>query len=74
MDKIAKYAKNPTKKCKNTLVSLLSHQRTVEGFHTKGWTKIFLVIFRNFFGQNSVLKGPEWVHTKNFIKIRKSKI
>jgi hypothetical protein len=24
------------------------NQPTVEGFHTKGWTKIFLVIFRNF--------------------------
>jgi hypothetical protein len=28
--------------------SQISIESTVEGFHTKGWTKIFLVIFRNF--------------------------
>jgi hypothetical protein len=38
-------------------------------FHTKWWTKIFLVIFLTFFGQNIILKGPESLHTKNFIKI-----
>ncbi len=47
---------------------------TVGTFHTKGRTKIFLVNFFIFFGQNSVLKGPERLLTKNFIKIRTSKI
>jgi hypothetical protein len=30
----------------------------VEGFHTKGWTKIFIVDFVNFYGQNNNLKQP----------------
>jgi hypothetical protein len=48
---------------------IASSEPTVGTFHTKGWSKIFLVIFLTFFGQNIVLKGPESLHTKNFIKI-----
>jgi hypothetical protein len=31
----------------------------VEGFHTKGWTKFFIVDFVNFYGQNNFINDLE---------------
>jgi hypothetical protein len=47
---------------------------TVEGFHTKGWTKIFFCNYFDFFTSKSVLKSLERLYAKNFIKIMKVEI
>jgi hypothetical protein len=45
-----------------------------EGFHTKGWTKIFFCNYFDFFTSKSILKGLERLYAKNFIKIMKVEI
>jgi hypothetical protein len=59
---VSKYQKsNGKKSCLNSqkfvyMKCLPKQESTVEGFHTKGWTKFFIVNFVTFYGQNNILK------------------